>query len=188
MERSPKKYIWVLPAGLMMIIGYRAWAGTQQPVWTIGRAVVVEQQSRESGVPPLYLKLSLRNVGVPGRVPVRIYARWVMANQNRKWGHSEWPLSTENRAHTASGRWSMPKTDTLHHNIRTLPPGMRLLGQYTREVSMNRTVILQVNLAGLGAPRRNTSGLKVVVMTALNVTDDRIIRLMRARHREGSKY
>lgn len=48
------------------------------PVWKVGRAVIeVRQPSPASpGQSALVVKLSLRNAGVPGNVPVQIFGRW----------------------------------------------------------------------------------------------------------------
>ena len=51
-----------------------AWARPLSgPRWTVGRAVI------DSPGGAMVLKLSLRNVGSPGRLPVRIYGRWMDA-------------------------------------------------------------------------------------------------------------
>jgi hypothetical protein len=56
-------------------------AGTT-PVWKIGRAVIERMspatiQPRMPAERMLILKLSLRNEGAPGNLPVKIFGRWV---------------------------------------------------------------------------------------------------------------
>ena len=187
MSRNMKNCTWVLLAGVITVIAVRVWAGEYEPVWTIGRAIIANQSTRRGKTPQLLLKLSLRNIGVPGRMPVRIYARWIVTNRYRLPDRSVWTPSKQNVPRHATGRWIMPGADT-RNKVRKLPPGMRLLGQYTREVRMNRTVILQVKLTALGQPEWNTRRLKLVIMTAAKVTDERAIRLPGTRQHNGNKY
>ncbi len=65
----------------------------------------------------------------------------------------------------------------IHSATATLPQGMRLLGSYSREVSLNQTTILEVPLAALGTPGRGVTRLEVVVMTASLVTDRQFVAL-----------
>jgi hypothetical protein len=165
MRRNLMMRAWVLLTSAVVVIPV-VWAVTHGPDWTIGRAVIVKQQRRMSSSPVLYLKLSLRNIGSPGQLPVRIYGRWSIAAQNRRWGSTGWRGTEQSTGpNSRKSRQSMPK-------------GMRLLGLFDREVNLNQTAILSVPLTRLGVPQRGTTRLEVVVTTASSVTDHRFVALM----------
>lgn len=176
--------VWALLASVAIVTVPVAWGFTNGPEWTIGRAVIIRQQRPMSVTPALYLKLSLRNVGVPGRMPVRIFGRWAKAEVHRDLsGSSTWHQPLQTTPVGNAGRWAMPnnltpRTQSRQSRQSRLPSGMHLLGQYNREVSLNQTAIVEVQLQGLGMPRRDTSRLEVVVMTASAVTDHQFVRLM----------
>lgn len=171
------QYAWALLVIASFVVVPRVWGDTQGPLWTIGHAVIVKHRRGTMVRPGLYLKLSLRNIGQPGRVPVRIFARWAMAGMHQGMGHSTWHGSIKTTPTGAAGRWAIPHTVTPQQQ-KGLPPGMYLLGQYTREVSLNQTTILEVPLTRLGMPRRNATRLEVMIMTASVVTDHRFVMLM----------
>jgi hypothetical protein len=173
--------VWALLASITIVTVPVAWGFTNGPEWTIGRAVIIRQQRPMSMTPALYLKLSLRNVGVPGRMPVRIFGRWAKAKVHRNLsGSSTWQQPLKTTPVGNAGRWAMPNkvTPRAQSKQSRLPSGMHLLGQYNREVSLNQTAIIEVQLGGLGRPRRDTTRLEVVVMTASTVTDHQFVRLM----------
>lgn len=197
--------VWALLASVAVVGSPAAWALAHGPQWTIGRAVIVLEQGGMSMQRGLYLKLSLRNVGTPGRTPVRIFGRWAVRpaptvrrdmTAPRPSGYGDvsgWGGPGRRTPEPGAGRWSAPvgtsaprqATGQTGWNARQparrptggLPPGMRLLGRYSREVSLNQTAILEVSLAELGAPRRDTGRLEVVVMTDSVITDHQFVNL-----------
>ncbi len=58
-------------------------AGPLEPSWKVGRAKI-ELQKDNGGQRRLYLKLSLRNEGDPGNIPVEILGRWGKSIQHQK--------------------------------------------------------------------------------------------------------
>lgn len=163
MRRHILKHIWLLSAFMSVILAASAWAVVHGPDWTIGRAVVVALNQPGYVRPMLYLKLSLRNVGAPGRVWVRIYGRWATVQKGGAWQGPGSPGGNHSPWKTTPGRQF------------EVPAGMRLLGRYFREVSLNQTAILQVPLTALGVPQRDSHRLEVVVMTASVETDHRFV-------------
>lgn len=161
MRQHSLRHVWILLAIISVFMTAAAWGKVYGPDWTIGRAVVVEKPS--SVRPKLYLKLSLRNLGPPGRVWVRIYGRWEMVKRGTGW-------QGEDRLNGNHSPWSTPTVK--QHRVL---PGMRLLGKYSREVSLNQTAILQIPLTVLGTPGRGSRRLEVVVMTASVETDHRFV-------------
>lgn len=170
-------------------IGQAAYAYDQGPRWTIGHGQIVSRQDAAGGKQQLFLRISLRNVGSPGRLSVAIYGRW---RQRQR------PLAAGNRgsagksaaARAASksiwssgaqsaptGKWHMPAASDSWGGAsaapfpRHLASGMRLLGRYQREVSLVSTAILDIPLKVLGPTRRGSNGLEVQVMTAAQLTD-----------------
>lgn len=196
---------WALFASVVAAGSPTAWALAHGPQWTIGRAVIVSEHRDVSMRPALYLKLSLRNVGTPGRMPVRIFGRWAVSRppparrdgtgpRPRGYGGvTGWSGPGQHASTGTAGRWSVPggtpapgqaagqsRWDSGRSTRPAqggLPRGMRLLGSYNRDVSLNQTAILEVSLAQLGAPRSRTVRLEVVVMTASVVTDHQFISL-----------
>ena len=75
MDSSRRRSLRLAVQALLLAATAKAgagWArGPQGPRWTVGRAVIAAAGSA------LYLKISLRNVGDPGRKIVRIYGRWL---------------------------------------------------------------------------------------------------------------
>ncbi len=65
---------WVVLAGifLMGLIGPVA-AAPPEPYWKVGRAIIQQDRTGSDG---LFLKLSLRNEGKPGKASVEILGRW----------------------------------------------------------------------------------------------------------------
>lgn len=200
MRERWRGYVWVLLVSVAIAVGAPdARAFAHGPDWTIGRAVIVTTPRGGRTPHGLYLKLSLRNVGTPGRTPVRIFGRWALeeaADRNTRGAGSPigpgWagPARTDNQhGSSPTGRWSVPNAPSYSQapsapgiraggaQRRQLPRGMRLLGSYRREVSLNQTTILAVPLTTLGTPRRDIHRLEVVVMTAAVVTDHQFVEL-----------
>lgn len=72
----------------------------------------------------------------------------------------------------------MARSSTGPRYAVTVPPqGVRLLGSYSREVSLNQTAILEVPLAALGMPKSGATRLEVVIMTASVITDHQFVAL-----------
>jgi hypothetical protein len=70
---------------LALVLGAMIVAATTTPLWRIGRAVI-EWRPTVPGQAPAgqriaVLKLSLRNEGVAGNLPVQIFGRWAMQPQ-----------------------------------------------------------------------------------------------------------
>lgn len=203
MRQQMVRWAWALLVCASIVGTPFVWGLTRGPQWTIGRAIIAPMRSAMSASPRLYLKLSLRNTGTPGRMPVRIYGRWASARAAGRSGaihgagREQAPWSgpgSAGRGTDAGGRWAMPgggqaneeSTTTaprwgarggIHAASSTLPPGVRLLGSYRREVSLSQTTILEVPLTVLGVPARGTTQLEVVVMTASVITDHQFVAL-----------
>lgn len=205
MRQRWRRIVWVLLISMAIAAGAPdASAFAHGPDWTIGRAVVVMTRHGVQLRRSLYLKLSLRNVGTPGRIPVKIFGRWALEDTAKRNEHGSdstlapsWggPARIDHRRnstttsrwtlHTAPQRSEVPSQSTARASAspqRRVPRGMRLLGSYRREVSLNQTAILEVPLASLGTPRRNIRRLEVVVMTASVVTDHQFVELAANRH------
>lgn len=157
------------------------------PQWTIGRAVIVA--GRQGMSPVLYLKLSLRNVGVPGRTPVRIFGRWApmqgTGRRLRPGGMPAQPAWQGPGPSVHQGQWSqapaMPSAPAAHRVspgnpsvVGGRPVGMRLLGRYVREVSLTNTAILEIPLPP-ARRRRGGQRLEIVVMSGPVLTDHQFI-------------
>lgn len=202
MRQRWRRCVWALLASVAIgATGPSAWGLTHGPQWTIGRAVILSAHRGLGTSQELFLKLSLRNVGSPGRTPVRIFARWSLersavkapANPTARAPSERWTgPARASRARpplAGSSRWSAAGTtpsrstgsaETAGRAVRRpqrMPSGMRLLGSYRREVSLNQTTILEVSLAPLGRPPHRTRRLEVVVMTASVVTDHQFVEL-----------
>ncbi|MEJ2346407.1 MAG: hypothetical protein P8076_11080 [Gammaproteobacteria bacterium] len=190
---------WLLFAGAMVLAAPASWAFGRGPQWTIGRAVIVPARRRVPAAHARYLKLSLHNVGLPGRIPVRIFGRWMTPRVPRSVGRDAsgpatatpgWRGPAAGGRPVARGRWSVPGAAGVRQPTRPpsatvpgetaggLPPGVRLLGRYQREVSLNQTAILEVPLTALGTPGRDADRLEVVIMTGAVVTDRQFVRLL----------
>ncbi len=74
MNHSRRQSLRLAARILILVVSATAAIGWARPLsgprWTVGRAVIVSQGGA------MVLKVSLRNVGSPGRLPVRIYGRW----------------------------------------------------------------------------------------------------------------
>lgn len=169
-------------------IGQAAYAYDQGPRWTIGHGQIVRRQGAAGGQQHLFLRISLRNVGSPGRLPVAIYGRWRQGRRPLAAGNrGSAAKSTAGRAASKSlwssgaqsaptGKWHMPAPGASWGGVsaapspRNLASGMRLLGRYQREVSLVSTAILDIPLKVLGPPRRGVKGIEVQVMTAAQLT------------------
>jgi hypothetical protein len=166
------------------------------PRWTIGRAVIVAARQGMPSSPALHLKLSLRNVGMPGRIPVSIFGRWSAMQAARRGARSggmpmqpawQGPGGTTSGS-PASGRWSQAPAMPSAHAVRPggglnaaespaiiggRPAGMRLLGRYVREVSLTNTAILEIPLPARS--RRGEHRFEIVVMSGPVLTDHQFI-------------
>lgn len=121
------------------------------PIWKVGRAIVLSEKGPD-GKKELELKLSLRNTGRPGNVPVRILGRWKKHPQEPR---------TEKR--------SKNKSDGLK--------GFKELGRFRKEMALKKTSILRIRLKPLKTAPRNTKSIEVVVFTGKRETDRRVISL-----------
>lgn len=117
--------------------------GANTPRWKVGRTLIEWRAVPQppSGQPRNlpFVKMSLRNEGGSGTVPVQIYGQW-------------------------------------HVNAAPVQ-NAALLGQYTNEVSLTQTAILELSLAPL-AYKTNTVGkvgLELIIVTGGRETDRRII-------------
>lgn len=137
------------------------------PSWTVGRGVIIAPQTDAQRSLGPYLRISLRNVGRPGRLPVTIYGRW---RQRR----NSTPAPRKRRLSSISpGGLAADKLATA----AGLGSGMKPLGRYRREVDLVSTAILEIPLQALGKPQREVTGLELVVMTANHVTGRGIVTL-----------
>lgn len=142
-----------------------AWAGGWQggPRWTVGRGVIVAHQPDAPGPSCSYLRISLRNLGQPGRLPVTIYGRWYR------------PRDLGGRLLPASSRESLSAAKVP--TAGGVDPGMKCLGRYRREVGLVSTAILEVPLHALGRPQPEVTGLELMVMTANHLTGRGMVAL-----------
>ena len=155
----------------------RAHAYEQGPRWTIGHGQVIARVVSPGGRPALYLRVSLRNMGPPGRLPVTVYGRWQTvsrASTRSPGGQISWRPNPNHPAMAATHRWQMPSPAAGTPYQATpgvrIAPGMRMLGRYRREVSLVSTAILEIPLQVLGPPRADARGLELEIMTAAKLT------------------
>ncbi|MFQ5736497.1 MAG: hypothetical protein ACE5GY_06490 [Thermodesulfobacteriota bacterium] len=146
--------LFVLAALLLLVAAVGDVSAAGGPLWKIGRAVVQEKRGH-AGPRELRLKLSLRNTGSPGKVPVRIMGQWGEARRVSK------PFGRN-----AGSRGRKQGLE-----------GFVELGGFTREVAFKKTSILDIPLKPLGMAPRGARSVTVVVTTGERETDRRTVSL-----------
>lgn len=179
---TSRRILGLMPLLSALLIA-AAWAGGWQggPRWTVGRGVIVAHQPDAPGPSCSYLRISLRNLGQPGRVPVAIYGRWY-----RSQGPGGKLHASPNGSRQSPRQWPLPPASSRENlsatNVPTAvgpDPGMKCLGRYRREVGLVSTAILEVPLRALGRPQPEVTGLELVVMTANHLTGRGMVALGR---------
>lgn len=172
-----------LTVAALLCLG-RAQAYEQGPSWTIGHGQVIARTASPGGRRALYLRVSLRNMGTPGRQPVTVYGRWQRRSRSTQAGHRParragttrtgeqypWRPDMDRQKSVVSHRWQMPGNVQRAAMPTRIGSGMRILGRYQREVSLVSTAILEIPLQALGPPRPDARGLELEIMTAARVT------------------
>lgn len=154
------------------------------PEWKIGRAVI-ETAARGAMNQELNVKLSLRNEGRPGQVPVQILGRWRRAEAgSREAIPTPSPAPAAPAERWGAGAPSTPGAIPWGEMSGAAPPaphrnaheGFRTLGNYVREVALKQTAILDIPLRALGPAPPATTGLELVVLTGTRETDRHALR------------
>lgn len=153
---------------LLYVLAESTAAAPPGPFWKVGRVVVQSQKSlgkeRE-----LIVKLSLRNSGRPGSVPVKILGRWKGRTENRgKLGKSR-PRKSPRLGTTGKKGGKKLDLDELEN--------LTQLGRFGKEIALKKTAILNISLKPLGSLPKGRQSLELLVITGKRVTDRKTVRL-----------